>query len=112
MRMATFLMISRHTPQNCPMFHPETMKVYAAWLAKWQELATKHGIKYIAACSVNSEHLTVAIFEAPSLEAVQGYSMEPEILAMNMVDSTELKLATSMEEGIKMLQQLAASKST
>jgi len=108
MSMATFLMISRHTPQNCPLFNAETRKVYAAWLAKWQEMAMKHGIKFVAACSVHSEHLTVGILEAPSLEAIQRYSMEPEIMAMNSVDTTELKLATSMDEGIKLLQQRAA----
>ena len=57
---------------------------------------------------MHSERLTVGMFEAPSLEALQGYSMEPEIMAMNMVDTTELKLAVSMDEGIKMFQQPAA----
>lgn len=110
--MATFLMMSRHTPQNCPMFNAETRKVYANWLAKMQEIAQKHGIKLLSACTVLSEHLTVTILEAPSLEAIQRANTEPEFFALNMVDTTELKLAMNMEEAVKIFQQQAAPKPT
>lgn len=107
--MATFLMMSRHTPQNCPVFNPESRKVYSNYIAKMQEISQKHGLKVVGACTVFSEHLVVTIFEAPSLEALQRASMEPEFLAMSKVDTMEIKLAMGMEESIKTFQQLAAS---
>jgi hypothetical protein len=105
--MATFLMIARHTPENCAMSNPTARKIYSNWLAKYQEISKKYGIKLIAGCSVLSEHLEVMIFDAPSLEAIQKANMEPEQLAVNTVATIELRLATSFEETVKMFQQLA-----
>jgi uncharacterized protein with GYD domain len=103
--MATFLMIAKHTPQNCPLFNAQTRKVYANWFAKFQDILQKYGVKVVAGCSVVSEHLTICVFEAPNLEALQRAGMEPEIFAVNMVDTIEIKPAISIEEAFKTFQQ-------
>jgi hypothetical protein len=57
---------------------------------------------------VLSEHLEVFIMEAPSLEAIQKLFMEPELLAINTVDSIEIKPAMNFEDTVKMFKQFAA----
>jgi hypothetical protein len=87
------------------MFNAQTRKVYNDWFAKMPEISKKYGIKMVAACTVNSEHLTISILEAPSLDAIQKASMEPEFFAVNSVDTVEIKPALNMEEGVKLFQQ-------
>jgi hypothetical protein len=41
----------------------------------------------------------------PSLEAIQKVSMEPEAMAMSAYTTTEVKLAPSVEESIKLMRQ-------
>jgi ribonuclease HIII len=62
-------MISRHAPENCPMVHEKTRKLYMDWFSKMDELSKKYNIKMIYGGSVLSEHLSIFIFEAQSLEA-------------------------------------------
>jgi hypothetical protein len=42
-------------------------------------LEKKHGIKRVGVWTVIPEHLLVWVYEAPSSEALQKFSMEPEI---------------------------------
>jgi hypothetical protein len=73
--MPIFLVISRHSPENCPMFNEKTRKVYIEYLSKIDGLLKKHGIKNLGGWGVYTEHLTVGVMEAPSLDAVQKCSM-------------------------------------
>jgi hypothetical protein len=104
-------MMSRHTPQSCPMFNAEGRKVYSNVLVKMPEALKKYGIKIVAACTVHSEHLEVYIFEAPNMESIQRMYTEPEFMAAFSVNTTELRAAENMEEGIRTFQQ-SASKPT
>jgi len=103
--MPIFLLISRHSPESCPMFNEKARKVYVEWLSKLDERHKKHGVKNLGSWGVHSEHLTVMVVEAPSLNAIQKLSMEPETLALSAYETTEVKLAMGMEEAMKMLKQ-------
>jgi len=103
--MPIFLVISRHSPENCPMFNEKARKVYIEYLSKLDGLMKKHGIKNLGGCGVPTEHLSVGMAEAPSLEAFQKLGMEPEILAMSAYETAEVKVAMGMEESMKMLKQ-------
>jgi len=105
--MPTFLMISRHSPENCPMFNEKARKLWLEYISKSDELFKKQGAKRIGAWTVPTEHLYVEVLEIPSLEAYQKLGMEPEILAFGAYETYEVKLAYSMEEVAQMLQQLA-----
>lgn len=102
--MPTFLMISRHAPADCPIFNEKTRKVYVDWFSKMDEMSKKYKIKMLWGGAAISEHLSVFIFEAPSLEAFQKASMAPEALALGKYETAEVKLATGMEEAMKMLK--------
>ena len=102
--MPTFLIISRHSPENCPL-NNEKMKIITLELPeKLGDLEKKHGIKRIGVWTVIPEHLTVWVYEAPSSESLQKFSMEPVLLKWMAWNTSEIKLAVSLEESIKLLK--------
>ena len=69
------------------------------------ELATKHGVKVLGGWAVHQEHLLVMVYEAATLEAFQGFLMEPAIMNwISIQDTTEYKLAMTLEESMKLLK--------
>lgn len=103
--MPIFLVIARHSPENCAMFNEEARREFLELLGKLPELLKKHGVKRVGAWNVPTEHLIVAVFEASSLEAHQKFRMEPDVLALNKYNTLEIKLAFNIEELAQMLQQ-------
>jgi hypothetical protein len=79
--------------------------VYLDYFKKVDKLMEKHKIKSIGGCAVHSEHLTVALCEAPSLKAWEEFSMEPEVHALGAYETMEVKLAMSMEEAMKLMKK-------
>jgi len=104
--MPTFLVISKHSPENCPMFNEKARKVQMELMNKSDELMKKHGVKNLGSWAVPTEHLSFEVYEAPSLDAFGKLGMEPEILALSEFETYEIKLATSFEEAAQMLKQI------
>ncbi len=104
--MPIFLVISRHTPENCPMNNEKVRKAAMNAWSKLEEIAKKYGIKTIWAGSVPNEHLSVYIYDVPSLEAWNKAGMDPNIMAVLSTETAEVKLAMSMEESMKMLRAI------
>ncbi len=103
--LPTFLIISRHSPGNCPL-NNEKMKAMTLELPdKLGELEKKHRVKRLGAWTVIPEHLNVWAYEAPSSEALQEFSMEPELLKWMSWNTSEIKLAMNLEESMKILKQ-------
>ncbi|MFH1327327.1 MAG: DUF3303 family protein [Candidatus Bathyarchaeota archaeon] len=103
--MPTFLVIQRHSPENCPRHNEKTRKIRLEFMDKAEAIMKKHGVKMVGGWVVHAEHLTVAVFEAPSLEAFQKCAMEPEHEKMSAYNTMEVKLAMSIEEATKILKQ-------
>ncbi len=102
--MPTFLIISRHSPENCPL-NNEKMKAMTLELPdKLDGLEKKHGVKRVGAWTVVPEHLLVWVYEASNSEALQKFSMEPELLKWMAFNTSEIKLAMSLEESMKLLK--------
>ena len=101
--MPTFLLVSKHSPENCPMFNEKAMKAYAEYMKKRDRLLKKHGIKMIGWWNVHLEHLIVSVLEMPNSEAFQKFSMEPEFMGLTAFATYELKMAVTLEEVQKML---------
>ena len=102
--MPTFLMISRHSPENCPMNNEKMKKLTLELPGKLGGLEKKHGIKRVGAWTVIPEHLLVWVYEAPSSESLQEFSMEPEMVKWMAWNTSEIKLAMSLEESMKLLK--------
>jgi hypothetical protein len=102
--MPIFLIISRHSAENCPL-NNEKMKTMTLELpAKLVGLEKKHRVKRIGAWTVVPEHLLIWVYEAPSSDALQEFSMEPEIVKWMAWNTSEIKLAMSLEESMKLLR--------
>jgi hypothetical protein len=106
--MPTFLMMSRHAPESCPMVNEKTRKTYLNWLSKLDELNKKYKLKVLFSGGISSEHLSIFIVEAPSVEAFEKSSMEPENMALMATETMEVKLVTSMtiEETLRLFKSL------
>ena len=72
--------------------------------AKLVGLEKKHNVKRIGAWTVVPEHLLIWVYEAPSSDALQEFSMEPEIVKWMAWNTSEIKLAMSLEESMKLLR--------
>jgi len=46
------------------------------------------------------------VYEAPSSDALQKFSMEPEIVKWMAWNTSETKLATGLEESMRLLEQV------
>ena len=102
--MVTFLLVSWHTPADCPTHNETSRKSMAEYMSKAAELDAKHGVKWVGSWVVHSEHLVVDVGEAPSFEAMQAHLMEPEIMSLMNWSTMELKAAMTLEEAWKMVQ--------
>jgi hypothetical protein len=102
--MPTFLIISRHSPENCPLNNEKMKKITLDLPEKLGDLEKKHDIKRIGVWTVIPEHLTVWVYEAPSSESLQKFSMEPDMIKWMAWNTNEIKLAMSLEESIKLLR--------
>jgi hypothetical protein len=104
--MVTFLMIARHTAADCPAHNEKSRKSMAEYMSKAPKLLAKHEVKMVGGWSVHTEHLVVEVYEAPSFEAMQAVSMEPESMSMMNWQTIELKAAMTHEETAQMMMQM------
>lgn len=103
--MPIFLIISRHSPENCPMNNEKMKELTLELPAKLGGLEKKHCVKRVGAWTVIPEHLLVWVYEAPSSEALQNFSLEPEMVKWMAWNTSEIKLAMSLEESIHLLNK-------
>lgn len=103
--MPIFLKISKHSPENCPMVAEHAKKISLEVTSKMGELGKKHGVKVLGAWAVHQEHLLVMVYEAATLDAFQKFLMEPVVMKwINIQDTTEFKLAMTLEESMKLIK--------
>jgi hypothetical protein len=102
--MPTFLIVSRHSPENCPLNNEKMKKMTLELPEKMNRLEKKHGLKRVGVWTVIPEHLVVWVYEAPNSDALQKFSMEPDISKWMAWNTSEIKLAMSLEESIQLLK--------
>lgn len=99
-----FLQISRHSPESCPMHNEKVKKATVDLMAKFGSLTKKHGIKVIGGWHSSPDHQTVIVFDAPNLDSVMKFSMEPEVMIWSGYHTTEIKPVVTLEESMKFLK--------
>jgi hypothetical protein len=104
--MPRFVLISKHSPENCPMFNAKSRKIYMEAMEKIDALMKKHKVKLLASATVPNEHTDYEIYEAPSFEAFDELGMEPAIIAMGEFLTMEIKPAMSPEETAQMFKHM------
>jgi len=102
--MPIFLIISRHSAENCPLNNEKMKAMTLALPVKLGGLEKKHGVERVGAWTVVPEHLLIWVYEAPSSDALQKFSMEPEMVKWMAWNTSEIKLAMTLDESIKLLK--------
>ncbi len=90
--------ISRHSPDNCPMFEAKYKDTFLNVVERHEALAAKHGIKIIGAWVDSPAHTVYAVYETPSIEDLIGYTMEPEMVAAMNFQTSEIRPLTTTKE--------------
>ena len=103
--MPIVVAILRHLPETCASFNTEARKATLAFLAQQETLLKKYDVKPLGAWVVGNEHLVIWVMEVASLDTMQQLMMEPVMMAQSAFNTIEVKIATSMEEEAKLLQQ-------
>lgn len=104
--MPTFLLINKHSPENCWMFNKEAKKVHLDLVEKLEVILKKYEIKMLGCWFALSEHTMYEVYEAPSLEAFEKMAQEPEIVKWSAYNTVEIKLVSPFEEVMKILKHL------
>jgi len=99
-----FLQISRHSPESCPSHNEKAKKATVDLMAKTDQLTKKYGIKMIGGWSAMPDHMEVIVFDAPNLEAVMKFAMEPEMIAWMGYNTSELRPVITLEETMKLMK--------
>jgi hypothetical protein len=99
-----FLMISKHSPESCPFNNEKVKKITADVMAKSDQINKKYGIKTVGEWVSMPEHLMVAVYDAPSLEALMKVSMDPDLMKLLMYSTTEIHPVLTAEESMKLLK--------
>ena len=90
--MPTFAVNMKHTPDSCPMFDAELRKRFKEAIAKREDVAAKHEIKVLSACTSILEHLILFVVEAPSQPAVEDYFIEVGLASWNNIEMRQVRL--------------------
>lgn len=99
-----FMQTSRHTAESCPMHNEKTKKAVVDLMGKLGQLTKKHGIKVVGNWTSAPEHLMVIVYDAPNMEALMKFSMEPEVMTWFAYNTTETRLVMTTEDVMKLLK--------
>ena len=100
-----FLQTSRHPPESCAFTNEKAKKATLDAGMKLNELLTKYGIKLVGAWVSLSEHLTVAVYDAPNMEALWKLSMEPAVMNLETYNVSDIRPVLTIEETMKLLMK-------
>ena len=100
-----FLQTARHPPESCAFINEKAKKANLELMAKMGPLLAKHGIKLVGAWVSLPEHLTGAVYDAPSMEALVNLSMEPEAMTVIVYNISEVRPVLTLQETMKLLMK-------
>ena len=106
--MPAFMVISRHSPESCWMFNPKTRQIHLDLVRNLDAILQKHGVAMLGCWFDIPGHALYEIYDAPDYAAIQGMTMEPEILAWSSFNTMRVLPVTSVDEVNAFLQQPAS----
>jgi len=105
--MPTFLLISRHAPESCWMFHEKTRQIHLNLLNTLESLLKKYQMTLLGCWFDLPGHTLYEVYDAPSLDVFQKMSMEPEIVQWSSFNTMEIKLVSTLDDVMRVLKQPA-----
>jgi hypothetical protein len=86
------------------MHNEKAKKASVDLMARMDQLTKKHRIKVVGGWHSHGDHSFVVVYDAPNMEAMQNFSMEPEVMTWSGYHTTEIKPVMTLEESMKMLK--------
>jgi uncharacterized protein with GYD domain len=80
-----FVVLAEHTAEVCPTSNAKTMELMKELGPRVPGIAEKNGVNMVAGPFVNREHVIVAILEADTADAVDGFLVESRLAHWNTV---------------------------
>jgi len=96
-----FLQISKHAPESCPIHNEKHKKATMDLMANLDKLQKKYGVKEIGSWLSMPNHLNVSVYDAPNMEAIIKFSMDPVVVAWLAYNDSETFPVTTAEEAVK-----------
>ena len=100
-----FLQIAEHTAESCPMHNEKVKKITEDLFNKMDKINKKYGIKVVGMWTSMPDHTTIAVYDAPNMEALLKSSMEPEVMAWMGFNTIETKPIMALDEAMKLLMK-------
>ncbi len=86
------------------MHNEKVRKISIDAVNKMDKLLKKYKIKVVGSWTSMPEHTNISVYDAPSMEAMQKFSMEPEMMAWLGYNTTELKPIMTLEDTMKLMK--------
>jgi uncharacterized protein with GYD domain len=86
------------------MHNEKVKKATVDLMTKMGPLTKKHGIKVVGGWNAMQEHLIVMVIDAPNMEALMKFAMEPEVMNWSGYHTTGTMLVMTVEESMKLLK--------
>jgi hypothetical protein len=102
--MPVFMSISKHAPENCPVFSEKHRKSTIELMNKVDSLTKKHGIKMLGSWTDFPQHTVYMVFEG-SFDAAQKLMMDPDMMGFLSWNTMESKTVLTNEEVLAMLKK-------
>jgi len=93
--------LAEHTAEVCPTSNAKTMELMTEMGPQVPGIAEKNGVNIVAGPFVNREHIIVAIVEADTADAVDGFLLESRLAHWNRV---RVLPSHSIQEGMEEIQ--------
>jgi hypothetical protein len=97
-----FVLLGVHSAETCPTSNSKTRDLMLQTAPKVPAIAEQTGVNIVAGPYVNREHMTVAVVEADTAEAVDQFILETRLHQWNAMRVIPSK---TMEEGMKDVQE-------
>jgi hypothetical protein len=97
-----FVVIAEHNAEVCPTSNATTRDLLLKTAPEVPAVAERAGVKIVAGPFVNREHISVAIVEADTAEAVDEFIVGTRLHQWN---SMRILPSKPMEEGLKDVQE-------
>ncbi len=98
-----FVLLGEHTAEACPTSNAKTRKLLQEMAPQMSQIAERNGVNIVAGPYVNREHVTVAVLETDSPEALDRFVVESRLAQWN---SVRILPSLSMQQGIAELEEL------
>ena len=96
-----YVLLATHGPEICPTSNATTRALLLETAPQIPGIAERTGVRIVAGPYVNREHMTVAVVEAASSEAVDRFIVEARLSQWN---SVRVLPSLSIEEGLADVQ--------